>query len=185
MRRRLEDSDDEIESVESIDGADPGKVMAKHITPPLSLPLSVGHCCVRMQTLYCPVACCGMRMQAPPITVKSTIHVHAILTLACVCRALILTRLSHSLPRSSLSLPRPTRPFSCLTSQGRPLPRHQGREGLRRNQLSVGLPSHWNWYPLLLRNLRYSNTLLACTSVPCLTRYSGDCHSLKHLVCTT
>jgi len=171
--------------IDGADDADPGKVMAKHITPPLSLPLSVGHCGVRMQTLYCPVACCGMRMQAPPITVKSTIYVHAILPLACVCRALRLTRPSPSLPRPSLSLPRPTRPFSCLTSPSRPLPRHGGREGLRRNQLSVGLPNHWTLCPLLLRNLRYSNIWLVCTSVPCLTRYSGDCHSLKHLVCTT
>jgi hypothetical protein len=159
--------------------------MAKHITPPLSLPLSVGHCSIRMQTLYCPVACCCMQMQAPPITVKSTIYVHAILILACVRRALRLTRPSHSLQRPSFSLPRPTRPFSCLTSPASPLPRHRGRKGLRRNQLSVGLPSHWTWYPLLLCNLRYSNTWLVCTSVQCLNRYSGDCHSLKHLACTT
>jgi hypothetical protein len=127
-----------------------------------------------MQKPYCPVACCGMRMQAPPITVKYTIYVHAILTLACLCRAPRLTRPSHRLQRPSLSLPRLKRLFSYLTSPGSPLSRHQGREGLRRNQLSVGLPSHWTMYPLLLRNLRYSNTWLVCTSVLCLTRYSGD-----------
>ncbi len=42
-----------------------------------------------------------------------------------------------------------------------------------------------NLYPLLLRNLRFSNTWLVCPSVPYLTKYSGDCHSLKHLACTT
>ncbi len=62
-----------------------------------------------MQTYYCPVACCGMRMQASSITVKSTIYVHAILTLACLCRALRLTRPSHRLPRQ-------TRLCSYLTS---------------------------------------------------------------------
>ncbi len=133
-----------------------------------------------MQTHYCPVACCGMRMQAPSFTVKSTIYVHTIPTLACLCRALRLTRPSHRLPRPSHRLPGLTRLFSYLTSPDHPLPKHRGREGLHRNQLSVGLPSHWTLYPLLLRNLRYSNTWLVCTSVPCLTRYSGDFHSLKH-----
>jgi hypothetical protein len=38
-----------------------------------------------MQTHYGPVACCGTRLQTPSITVKSTIHVHAILTLVCAC----------------------------------------------------------------------------------------------------
>jgi hypothetical protein len=174
-----DESDDEDESVESADGADPGKVMFTHITPPFSLPssLSVGHCCARTQTHYCPVACCGMRMQAPSFTVTSTIYVHAFLTLVCLSRALRLTRPSHRLPRPSRSLTRLTRLFSYLTSPGRTLPRHQGREGLCHNQLSVGLSSHWTLYPLLLRNLRYSNTWLVCPSVPYLTRYSGDCHS--------
>ncbi len=68
---------------------------------------------------------------------------------------------------------------------GQPSP-NAPRKGLCRNQLSVGLLSHWSWQPLVLRNcLRYSNTWLVCTSVPCLTRYSGDFHSLKHLACTT
>ncbi len=39
--RLLEDSDDEIESVESTDGADPFKVMATHITTPFSPFLSL------------------------------------------------------------------------------------------------------------------------------------------------
>ncbi len=41
MMRTSEDSDDEIESVESTDRADPGKVMTTHITTPLSPVLSL------------------------------------------------------------------------------------------------------------------------------------------------
>jgi hypothetical protein len=137
-----------------------------------------------MQTLYCPVEYCSMRMQAPPITVKSTIYVHAIPTLACLCRALRLTRPSHRLPRPSHSLPRLTRLFSYLTSTGCPLPRHRGREGLCRNQLSVGQSSHWSLFPLQLRNLS-SIPWFVCTSAPCLTECPGDFNSRKHLACTT
>ena len=41
MMRTSEDSDDEIESVESTNGADPGKVMTMHMTTPLSPFLSL------------------------------------------------------------------------------------------------------------------------------------------------
>jgi hypothetical protein len=138
-----------------------------------------------MQTHYCPVACCGMRMQAASFTVESNIYVHAILTLTCLCRALRLTRPCHRLPRPSRSLPSLTRLFSYLTSPDRPLPRHRGREGLRPNQPSVGLPSHWNLYPLLLRKPEVFKHMVSVPSVPCLTRCSGDCQSLKHLAYTT
>jgi hypothetical protein len=74
MMRSSEDSDDEIEYVESTNGADPGKVMTMHITTPLSPFLSLLDS-ARMQTHYCPVACCEMRMQAPSFTVNlSQIH---------------------------------------------------------------------------------------------------------------
>jgi hypothetical protein len=137
--------------------------MSTHITPPLSpflslphLPCSsVVHCWVRLQAHCGPVACCGMRLQAPSITVKCPIYVHIILTLVCLCKALRLTRLTCRLRRPSHRLPRLTRSSRRLISPTSPFPSHLGTEVLCCNQLSVGQCS---FYPLQLSNLRYTHT---------------------------
>ena len=65
MMRTSEDSDDEIESVESTNGADPGKVMTMHITTPLSPFLSLLDTAVsvcRHTTVLLRAAVCECRL---------------------------------------------------------------------------------------------------------------------------
>jgi len=64
---------------------------------------------------------------------------------------------------------RPSRPltsrtwrFNHLPSPFSPLPRPDQEEGLCHNQLRVGLPGHWNSYPLLLHSQRYTCSCLVC-----------------------
>jgi hypothetical protein len=73
-------------------------------------------------------------------------------------------------------------PPSDKPDQPSPQSQSQRHRGVCRNQLSIGQSSHCSLYPLQLRNLRYTHTLLVCTSVQCLTRHAGHFHSRKHLL---
>ncbi len=67
-----EESDDEDESFESANGADPGKVMFTHITPPLSLFLSLLDTAVPVCRHYTVLLCAAVydcrlhHSQSPP-----------------------------------------------------------------------------------------------------------------------
>ncbi len=79
MMRTSEDSDDEIESVESTNGADPGKVMTMHITTPLSPFLSLLDTVVsvcRQTTVLLRAAVCECRL-----------HHHSQLHHLCTCNS--------------------------------------------------------------------------------------------------
>ncbi len=152
MMRTSEDSNNEIESVESTNGADPGKVMTMHITTPVSPFLSF------CWTLRCPYAdtllsCCVLRYANAGSTNHSQLH-HL-----CTCNSDPRVLVQGS--EADETVPPSAETFSRSAKTDKTL------------------------YPLLLPNLRYSNTWLVCPSVPYLTKYSEDCHSLKHLACTT
>ncbi len=189
MMRTSEDLEDEIESVELTEGADPCKVLviAKHITPLESLRLSVELGTLRCQYAETPLSCCVLRYANAGFINHSCIH-HL-----CTCNfdpgVLVQgAEADETLPPSAETFSQSDKTDKTVQQSdkpGPPSPKAPRTRRLRRNQLSVRLPSHWGWYPLLLRNLRYSNTWFVCTSAQCLTPYSGDCHSLKHLACTT
>jgi hypothetical protein len=82
MMRTSEDSDGEIESVESTDGADPGKVKAKHITPLLFLPLSV---CWTLRCLYAEtlLSCCVLQYANAGAINHSLSQIHHL----CTCNS--------------------------------------------------------------------------------------------------
>ncbi len=71
MMRTSADSDDEIESLESTNGADPGKVMTMRITTPLSPFLSLLDIVVSFDTL---LSCCVLRYANAGSTNHSQLH---------------------------------------------------------------------------------------------------------------
>jgi hypothetical protein len=147
--------------------------MTKHITTPLSPFLSL------LDTAYADtlLSCCVLRYANAGSTNHSQIH--HLYTCSSDPRVLVQgSEADETVPPSAETFSQSDKTDKTVQLSDKSGPPSPKAPRTRRalSQTAQRRTPHWTLYPLLLRNLRYSNTWSTCTSVPCLIHYSGDCH---------